>query len=340
MEWDIGIDRGMPWQGEKDPYLVWLSEILLQQTRVEQGRAYYIKFKKKYPTVWDLAQAPEDEVMRLWQGLGYYSRCRNLLYTAKYIVEENNGKFPTNYKDLLALKGIGPYTAAAISSFAFGESDAVVDGNVQRVLSRIFGITDPIDDKKGKKSISALAHSCIEYTLEPGRYNQAIMNFGAIHCTPKNPGCNECPFAERCFAFQKDMVDELPYKIKMILKRKRYFLYFHIYHNNHLLLRRRIEKDIWQNLYDMPMIELKRPLDNTFQIEDKLSSILDNYSLDSIGKLRTLKQTLTHQKIEATYIDISLKKTPELISKPYLWVSRSSLDRYAFPKIVLDFLSI
>ncbi|MCR9286527.1 MAG: A/G-specific adenine glycosylase [Bacteroidetes bacterium] len=213
MEWFSQNHRPLPWKGEKNPYYVWLSEIILQQTRVEQGLPYFEKFKSTYPTVAGLANAPEDEVMKLWEGLGYYSRARNLHFTAKYISKELGGVFPSDFEGILKLKGVGPYTAAAIASFAFDLPHAVVDGNVYRVLSRFFGIEKAIDSTEGKKEFSKLAQTLID-TKQPANYNQAIMDFGATHCKPSSPNCGKCLMSLNCFAFKNSKIESLPFKSK------------------------------------------------------------------------------------------------------------------------------
>ncbi|MBT8219464.1 MAG: A/G-specific adenine glycosylase [Bacteroidia bacterium] len=338
--WDEHIDRGMPWQGEKDPYKIWLSEILLQQTRVQQGLSYYLNFVEAYPTVQDLAKAEDDEVFRLWQGLGYYSRCRNLLHTARFITNELDGVFPHSYDELLKLKGIGTYTAAAISSFAFGDLRPVIDGNVLRVISRFFGIEDPIDTKSGRNAISKLTKSCIEITDNSAAYNQAIMNFGAIQCTPKFPKCSNCPLVNYCKAYQLNLVSQIPIKSKKIKKRERYFVYFNIESNEHILIKKRTDRDIWQNLYELPMTELSTPFRNLESISENWAIPIRKELIESLNISTTFKQNLTHQKIIATYVDISLIESNELATKPYFWVSKSELDQYAFPKIILDFLKV
>ena len=254
MDWYEPDARPMPWKAEKNPYLVWLSEVILQQTRVEQGLPYFQRFKNRYPAVEDLANAPEDELMKLWEGLGYYSRARNLHSTAKFIANVLNGIFPTAYNDILKLKGVGPYTASAISSFAFGLPHAVVDGNVYRVLSRIFGIDDAIDSTKGKNNFNSLAQELLDKE-NPAEYNQAIIDFGAIQCSPKSPSCEDCPFNGQCFAFLNNQVDLFPVKSKKIKKKTRFFNYLILNSNDKLLIGKRSEKDIWRNLYEFPIIE-------------------------------------------------------------------------------------
>ncbi|MEO1264044.1 MAG: A/G-specific adenine glycosylase, partial [Bacteroidota bacterium] len=241
MEWFSTNHRPLPWKGEKNPYLIWLSEIILQQTRVEQGLPYFEKFKKKYPTVKDLANAPEDEVMKMWEGLGYYSRARNLHAAAKFIADELNGTFPDTFHEILGLKGVGPYTAAAIASFAYGLPHAVVDGNVYRVLSRFFGIEEPIDTTAGKKLFAALAQELLD-EKQAGNYNQAIMDFGATHCTPALPACTSCLMKSKCTAFQKNTVNKLPVKIKKTKRRQRFFNYLILNEKGNVFIKKRTQK--------------------------------------------------------------------------------------------------
>src|ERR1700743_2600318 len=246
LKWHIGKNnRIMPWKGEKNPYKIWLSEVILQQTRVEQGRSYYEKFVETFPTIHDLATAPEQKVFKLWEGLGYYSRCRNLIATAKRIDTEYKGVFPSTYEEILGLKGIGPYTAAAISSFAFGLPHAVVDGNVTRVLARCFGISTPVDTMAGRRQFTKLADELLE-TSRPGVYNQAIMDFGATVCTPRNPQCSSCLQRPACVAWQKGLTEQFPVKQKAPLKRQRCFYYFVVEApGGKTYIRQRTEKDIW-----------------------------------------------------------------------------------------------
>src|ERR1051325_11203457 len=252
--WYKANKRDLPWRNVRDPYLIWLSEIILQQTRVEQGLPYYFRFAEKYPTVHHLAKAKEAEVMKLWQGLGYYSRARNLHAAAKHIAFELNGKFPATFHEVLRLKGVGTYTAAAIASFAYGEAQAVVDGNVYRLLSRYFGIKAPIDSTKGKKQFLELASSLLD-RKDPGTHNQAIMEFGARQCVPKNPSCGTCPLGNSCFARAKKKVNMLPVKEKKTKISERHFHYFLVRHRGYVWINHRSGKDIWKGLYDLPLIE-------------------------------------------------------------------------------------
>ncbi|MCW5518392.1 A/G-specific adenine glycosylase [Aureitalea sp. L0-47] len=254
--WYLQNKRDLPWRNETEPYFIWLSEIMLQQTRVAQGLPYYERFVQTFPTVSDLANASEESVLKLWQGLGYYSRARNLHHTAKVVAHELDGSFPNSYKELLKLKGIGDYTASAIASICFGESSAVVDGNVYRVLSRVFGIDTPINSTAGQKEFKALAQELID-AEQPGTFNQAIMEFGARHCVPQNPDCDNCIFAHRCEAKRKDRVKELPVKTKKQKIKQRHFNYIVLLSENNetTLLEKRNGKGIWQNLYQFPLIE-------------------------------------------------------------------------------------
>ena len=253
--WYLQTKRDLPWRKTRDPYLVWLSEIILQQTRVSQGMSYYLTFSSVFPTVEDLANAEESKVLKMWQGLGYYSRARNLHFTAKYVSNELSGVFPTSYKELIKLKGIGDYTASAISSICFDEPAAVVDGNVYRVLSRFFKIETPINSTKGIKEFKDLAQSLLD-TTKPGVYNQAIMDFGALQCKPKSPNCYECPMSTNCIAFENKLVKQLPIKEKKLKIKKKYFNFFvFITKENKTIFEERKGKGIWQGLYQFPLIE-------------------------------------------------------------------------------------
>ncbi|MGB2273007.1 MAG: A/G-specific adenine glycosylase, partial [Flavicella sp.] len=256
--WYLSNKRDLPWRNSSDPYRIWLSEIILQQTRVTQGLSYYEKFVVAFPTVFDLANAKEEQVLKLWQGLGYYSRARNLHFSAKYIVEELNGVFPKNYSSLLRLKGVGDYTASAIASICFNEKTAVVDGNVYRVLSRYFGISTPINSTKGVKEFKSLAQELL-ITDNPGQYNQALMEFGALQCVPQNPNCLICPLEQSCDAFAKGIIDTLPVKEKKLKVKKRYFnfIVFQL-PKGQTVIEKRIGKGIWENLFQFPLVETNK----------------------------------------------------------------------------------
>ncbi|MEO7120115.1 MAG: A/G-specific adenine glycosylase, partial [Ginsengibacter sp.] len=286
--------RQMPWKGEKDPYKIWISEIILQQTRVQQGLDYYNRFIKAWPDVKSLATAKEQEVYKMWEGLGYYSRCRNLIASAKYINEELNGKFPLKYEEILSLKGIGTYTAAAIASFAYNQPYAVVDGNVFRVLARFFGIQTAVDTSLGKKLFGNLATELLD-KKNPAEYNQAIMDFGAVVCKPLQPLCLECPLQVECIAFKKNLTDKLPLKEKSIKRRERFFNYILIEQNNKLYVNQRSAKDIWQNLYEFILLETTTlmPEKNFLKLPEFTSLInKENFTIDKISE--TFSQKLTH----------------------------------------------
>lgn len=333
LTWSKSINRPMPWKGEKNPYWVWLSEIILQQTRVEQGMPYFERFKERYPTVADLAAAPEDELMKMWEGLGYYSRARNLQATAKIITADYQGQFPADYQKLLTLPGIGPYTAAAIASFAFDLPHAVLDGNVFRILSRLFGIRTPIDTTSGKKEFTAVADRLLDKS-QAGKYNQAIMDFGALQCVPRNPNCQRCPFSTDCVALKNGIVSDLPLKEKKMVKRDRYFHYFVIQWDDQVLIQKRTSKDIWRQLYEFPLIET----DVLAYTDWSKSSLWEQLGLPSVGEIeRTagpFRQQLTHQRIIATFREIRLPRPPVMLPEAYLVVDRKNLTKFAFPKLI------
>ena len=290
IQWYLLNKRDLPWRETKDPYAIWLSEVILQQTRVDQGLSYYHRFLTAFPKVKDLADAEEFEVMKLWQGLGYYSRARNLHSTAKSIVEKHGGVFPNRYEDIIALKGIGPYTAAAIASFAFGLPFATVDGNVYRILSRIFGLEIPIDSTIGKKQFAQLGNELLDKT-QPGLFNQAMMELGALICSPKNPQCDICPFKKDCKAKALDLIDVLPVKEKKVKVKVRVFHYLVMSDEKSVVMKRRGAGDIWQGLFDFPVIEDMKPLNNAELIKVVLEK----------GWVRGLKKGGEEPRIDGGY---------------------------------------
>ncbi len=324
--------REMPWKGEKNPYLIWLSEIILQQTRTEQGMPYFMAFKKKYSTVHKLAAANEDEVMRMWQGLGYYSRARNLHYTAKYISKELSGKFPDSFTELKELKGVGDYTAAAIASFAFGEPVAVVDGNVIRVLSRFWGIATAFDTTKGKKEFALRAQELIDAD-NPGAYNQAIMDFGASICVPQNPLCETCPLHKECFAVNHKLVGKLPFREKKTEIKDRFFNYVYVNQNNSVFIQKRTDKDIWRDMYQLILIESAKPLSKAFA-KKELDQLLpkNEYTITNISEEST--QLLSHRRITFRFIEVSVKNSSALKALNGSFVPVKKLSKYAFPRTV------
>ena len=330
LKWYEINKRELPWRETKDPYAIWLSEIILQQTRIEQGLAYYLKFSESYPTVEDFAKATEDEILKKWQGLGYYSRARNMHQTAKTIVDKLNGVFPSNYSDLLKLKGIGEYTAAAIASIAFNLPHATVDGNVFRVLSRIYGIETPIDTSSGKKVFSRKANELLDQQ-QPGEFNQALMEFGALQCTPKNPACSDCPLINICVAFQNNTIGSLPIKRGKTKIRKRYFNYLVIQNKSFTYLYKRSTKDIWENLYEFPLLETKEKEEAVQVLLKQQSFFATDTPIIVIGESKWQKQILSHQHIfyRFIYLQIDSKKN---ISSSLIKVNKKDIFNFAVPK--------
>jgi A/G-specific adenine glycosylase len=328
--------RILPWKSEKDPYKIWLSEIILQQTRVEQGLHYYNKFISEFPTINNLATSSDDRVYKLWEGLGYYSRCKNLIETARKITSEFNGVFPGNFEDLIKLKGVGPYTAAAISSFAFNQPIAVVDGNVQRVISRYFGITTPIDTQQGKNLYQELANELLD-KHNPGVYNQAIMDFGATICKPVNPLCLQCIQKQECEAFNKGFVQKLPVKAKALTKKNRWLYYFLIEVGDKIYVRKRIEKDIWYNLNEFVLLETTTPVRDSFHCHPFLKNLFGNRTYDIYFISRVYKQQLTHQNIQGQFIIVKAKKDFSTLNS-YKLIEKEKLKQYAFPRFINQFL--
>ena len=336
--WYLKNRRDLPWRKTKDPYLVWLSEIMLQQTRVAQGLPYYITFTKEFKTVFDLANADESKVLKLWQGLGYYSRARNLHFTAKYIANELNGIFPNNYKKLLNLKGVGDYTASAIASVCYDEPVAVVDGNVYRVLSRYFGINTPINSAKGIKEFKELAQTLIDES-QPGVYNQAIMDFGALHCKPQNPLCDSCPFSESCVALEKKKIKELPVKEKKIKVKKRYFNYLVVVTgNDKTIIEERVGKGIWQGLYQFPLIETNEAiLETELMSNNQFLSLFPKETLLSLFNKKDIVHKLSHQHL---FTKFWVVKIDDIQGETVFW---KDIKQFPVPvlidKFLIEFLS-
>jgi len=335
INWYHEHKRMLPWRDTQDPYLIWLSEIILQQTRVAQGMSYYEKFVANYPNVHELANADQSEILRLWQGLGYYSRARNLHFAAKQVIDEYQGKFPTSYSKLKKLKGVGDYTAAAIASFAFEEEVPVVDGNVYRVLARLFAIDIDIASSTAYKQFAAIAKQLICHA-KASTFNQAIMEFGALQCTPKNPQCITCPLSIDCKAHQENKTTHYPIKIKKIKIKKRYFNYAVLSRDDNILMNERKGKDIWQGLYDFPLLESI----NKLCTEDELITWLnENTLVDASNKLtlkkvsKVYKHILSHQHIYAIfyYIHIQNPDTNRKLSDSY----HSLEECFRLPKPIL-----
>ncbi|MDI9311704.1 MAG: A/G-specific adenine glycosylase [Limnohabitans sp.] len=334
--WYLENKRDLPWRNTTNPYAIWLSEIMLQQTRVAQGLPYFLSFLETFPTIFDLANAEEEQVLKLWQGLGYYSRARNLHQTAKHIAFELNGIFPDNYKSLLQLKGVGDYTAAAIASFSYNEVVPVVDGNVYRVLSRYFGIETDIASSTAKKEFTNLASELIDKN-QPALFNQAIMEFGALQCSPKKPDCDKCPLNHSCFALAKNRIDELPLKSKKTKIKDRHLHYLlYIDTANKTIVQKRTEKGIWHNLYEFPVIETtnKEPDEKIF---DQISKL--NNSISTITNLKSedILHKLSHQHLHITFWKIILNAKlkegisyTELLQLPVPIVLHNFIERNSF----------
>lgn len=336
INWYNNNKRDLPWRNTQNAYIIWLSEIIMQQTRVEQGLPYFNKFLENFPTVQDFAIATETQVLKLWQGLGYYSRGRNMHHTAQIVVNKYQGIFPVEHDALLKLKGIGEYTAAAISSFSSGEAKAVVDGNVFRVLARYLGISTPINSTQGKKDFYALANELL-HEKDPGLYNQAIMEFGALQCKPKSPNCGICPLAQSCYALKKDMVNVLPVKLKATEKKHRHFYYLVCSENNHILVKKRNPGDIWQHLYDFPLFESLKPITESTLTEE----IRENFGNTVIIKpINTKKQVLTHQIIHAHFFALENYMINFSIRTEFKRVSLDEFNDLPQPKIIHDFIQL
>lgn len=337
--WYSLYKRNLPWRNTHDPYLIWLSEIILQQTRIDQGMAYYFRFADEFPTISALADASEDQILKLWQGLGYYSRARNLHFTAKFIQQNYNGLFPEDHDTILLLKGIGEYTAAAIASISFNLEYPTVDGNVYRVLSRFFGILEPIDTSSGKKIFHDLAKELIK-GVDPGMHNQALMEFGALQCTPKNPDCNQCPLNERCFAFLNQKVGELPVKQNKTKIRDRYFNYLVLSYKNNTWIRKRVGNDIWKNLFEFPIIETENEISTENLIIQtefrKIISIADQVVIENVSDWKI--HILSHQRIHYRFIRIRLNDEIQL-PEDIFRVNKEDIFNFAVPKLLDTYLN-
>lgn len=334
--------RDLPWRNTSDPYQIWVSEIILQQTRIDQGRDYFLRFVKFFPDVFSLANASRDEVMKQWQGLGYYSRANNMHETAKTLVKEYKGSFPETTTELMKLKGIGPYTAAAVASIAFDKPAAVVDGNVIRVLSRLFGIEKAYDRPEGKQAIHKKADELIDQNA-PGTYNQAIMDFGAMICVPKNPLCRKCPFKEYCYALRNEKIDLFPVPSKPARKKNRYLNYLVLIlktgKEDYTFMKLRTEKDIWKNLHDFPLLETKRPASFKTLVRNGLTAdILGKNSFRYIESHMPLKHQLTHQTLYASFHVVHIHQTNQYLDRYFKKVKISAIEQLALPRLIDRFV--
>ena len=323
--------RSLPWRSTKNPYFIWLSEIILQQTKVNQGLNYYTKFINNYPTIFDLANASEQDILNDWQGLGYYSRARNLHATAKFIAFDLKGVFPNTYEEIIKLKGVGEYTAAAISSFAFDLSYSVVDGNVYRVLSRVFDIDIPIDSSEGKKYFAELAKELLSNN-DPSIHNQSIMEFGAIQCLPKNPLCDICPLYDKCLSRIHNLITERPRKSLKIKVKNRYFNYLIFNKNSQFIIKKREDNDIWKHLYEFPLVETDSDVAKD-EMDEIFNKMLGFTPSDYSEKVLHI---LSHQKIKACFYYFD--KFPTKMEENFLIINSCDIQDYPLPRIIDRFL--
>ncbi|MBN1184402.1 MAG: A/G-specific adenine glycosylase [Bacteroidales bacterium] len=338
IKWYENNKRELPWRQTKNPYFIWISEIILQQTRVIQGTDYYLNFIEKFPDVKSLALAKEDEVLSIWQGLGYYSRARNLHTAAKQIYFNLNGTFPSDYDELLKIKGIGPYTAAAIASLVYNKKVPAIDGNVYRVLSRLFGLLIPIDTAKAKKAYREAALELID-NKKPGTSNQAFIELGAMICTPFNPKCNKCPISDYCYAYSNNKVTKFPPKKKVTKTRDRYFYYLYIIYKNKIAIRKRTENDIWKSLYEFPLIETQasQPIEDLMKNPEWAKLFKErNITITQVSK--TVKHILSHQIIYGLFIHIRIDDTTLKTPKDWIFISPTEISKYAFPVLITKHL--
>jgi A/G-specific adenine glycosylase len=336
--WYLQNKRDLPWRQTRNPYYIWISEVILQQTRVNQGLSYYFKFIEQFSDIKTLAHAKAEDVYKVWQGLGYYSRARNLHEGAMFVHQNYQGSLPGSYDELLTIKGIGEYTAAAIASIAFNLPYAAIDGNVHRVITRIYGITDAVNTAEGRKKIRKSADELLDHE-NPGQFNQAIMEFGALQCVPKSPNCNLCPVASFCYALQHNMVQQLPFKIKNSKITTRFFTYIYIEHNGCTFIKKRDKKDIWQGLYELPLIETK----SKYSFEELLHTkewlaFFKNVNVYIIGNGKRYKHQLTHQTIEVEFIHIKMDVLWPELGKHYVMIKKEELTLYPVSRLIEKYL--
>ncbi|MBQ9470605.1 MAG: A/G-specific adenine glycosylase [Bacteroidales bacterium] len=334
LRWFALHGRELPWRDTNDPYRIWVSEVILQQTRVVQGIDYYIRFIDRFPTVGALAAAPLDDVMKVWQGLGYYTRASNLHAGAQQVVAQHGGELPRTYDKLLKIKGLGAYSAAAVASFAFGEAVPAIDGNVYRILARVFGVFTPTDSAQGRKEFFGLASELMD-RQHPAAFNQAIIDFGALVCTFRQPQCGECPMAERCYALRNNMIGKLPVKGKRAAVRDRYFYYLMVRHGGHTFVRRRQERDIWHSLYEFPLIELPAPLPvEELMLSPDWAELIGDGHFSVLSVSEGIRHQLTHINIHARFIIVEVERAGYKLRADYRRVPIDELERYSVPRLI------
>ena len=340
LKWYDANRRDLPWRRTRDPYAVWVSEVILQQTRVDQGLDYYLRFLERFPGIRSLAEADPDDVLRVWQGLGYYSRARNMQEAARQMMDQHGGHFPGTYHSILSLKGIGPYTAAAIASICFSEATPVVDGNVLRFISRLHGIRDPVDSLLTRNRIAGIAGKMME-PGRPGDFNQAMMEFGALWCKPVNPGCGSCIFRRECVAYREGAVGEIPLKAKAKQSSGRYFNYLVVRlrqnGNEVLFLRRREKDDIWKGLYEFPLIETDKPVSlKSLMKAEEWEMLFKGTGAVAVKEGKTVKHVLSHRVIHARFHIVFVNKP---LKGQFVRISMGELDQFPVPKLIAKFLN-
>ena len=324
IQWYNINKRDLPWRKTKDPYKIWVSEIILQQTQIKKGTSYYLKFIDSFPDVKSLSQSSDTKILNIWQGLGYYNRALNMLHTARHVMKYHHGVFPNQYNELIKLKGIGEYTASAISSICNDESKAVLDGNVSRVLSRVYNVSKAIDSTEGKKELQTIAIKLLP-SSNTGEYNQAIMDFGAIQCVKYNPKCGICPIMNKCIAFQKNTIATRPVKRKKIKTKSRHLNYLYIFANNKFILQQRGTNDIWQKMYELPIIESN----STLKINKlRNHNFLQQFNVQSIKKDLSMKHPLSHQILHIVFWHISVQN----IQAHFHMISHEEISKYPIPR--------
>ena len=336
--WYAENKRYLPWRNTRDPYKIWISEVILQQTRVAQGLDYYHRFIEAFPTVQALALAHEDEVLKLWQGLGYYSRARHLLASARYIVDTLNGVFPSTYKEILTLKGVGEYSAGAVASFAFKEAVPAIDGNVYRVISRIFGVFDSPHTSAGKAVFRQLVVELMDCDA-PDEFNQSLLDFGALQCVPRSPKCDDCPFSGYCYANANNLIEALPVKQKKIKVRDRYFTYLLIRYEDCTFIAKRDGKDIWKSLYEFPLIETERPLPTHLVHKTReWEELLSNSNPEIVYISQPIRHLLSHQVLNAQFVIVHISKISDELLRRFNKVPTHSIDSFTVPTLIDNFL--
>jgi A/G-specific adenine glycosylase len=339
-DWYTHNKRDLPWRETKNAYNIWVSEIILQQTRVNQGLSYYYRFIEKFPDIFALASSDIDEILKIWQGLGYYSRARNMHITAKDLVENYNGIFPEEYSELIQLKGVGDYTASAIASISFNKKTPVLDGNVFRVLARLFGISESTQTKTGKDIFKNNAKELMGNT-NPGILNQAIMEFGSLQCTPLNPDCSSCPLISVCFAYKHDLISSLPAKKQKIKQTIRYFNYLYIIYGNETFIEKRTKNDIWKLLYQIPLIETGELLSLTDLIKNKkIEEMFSNLTPTIEPDYIDIKHILSHQKIYSRFYRIRIDNLSNTILNKYIKVPVEKLSEYSMPVLLRNYFNL